>query len=757
MRLEIATDPFRLTCRWPDGTPFSEDDPALGMGIHTAPAPNHIPDTTRDPGHVRCAKRLAPGERILGAGERTAPLDRRGQRIIYWNTDPPQPHGPDTTAMYASIPFWLGLRQGRAYGIFLDSVWRAELDAGATTADTLTFGADGGDLTYYIFAGPTPAAVLARYADLTGHMPMPPRWALGYGQCRWSYYPEPQVRDIAARFRQGGIPCDHLWLDIDYMDGYRDFTFDPHRFPDPAAMLADLNAQGYKVVTIIDPGIKADPTDPTFHEGLERDYFIRNADGSLFIGVVWPGECVFPDFTRADVREWWGERQRVLLDAGVTAIWDDMNEPALTDRFVPDGATPRGTTLATDTMQHPDGYDGPIPHRALHNAYGMQMARATHEGLLRHRPDQRPFVLSRSGYAGVQRYAALWTGDNQSTWEHMRLAARMCLALGLSGVPFVGFDTGGFWLDATGPLLVRFTQLGSVFPFFRNHSALATKAQEPWAFGQPFETLIRDAIELRYRLLPYLYTVFAEAARTGAPIARPFAYAFPDEDTLATIEDQHLLGGDLLCAPVIEDNQPQRIVQFPRGAWRDWRTGERIVGPLRRRVDSPLDVLPLFVREGAILPLGPVMQFVGERPDDPITLAAYLGPEADSQATGSLYEDDGATPAYQRGSSRLTTFTASRTGTAISPLLRGEGLGERFTFIAAQPTGDYDAEPRDWLVELHLPFAAGPHDPRPTIAAASLDGRPLTGGEIVARRYETLIRIPLGRISAPFTMEVTLA
>ena len=378
MRLEVVPDPFRLTCSWPDGMIFAADEPDLRTGVVAPYGAGEIPAAAHPAGSVRCHKRLAPGERILGAGERTAPLDRRGQHLVFWNSDPPQPHGDDTRSMYASIPFWLGLRAGRAYGIFLDSAWRSDLDAGASRPDVLSFSVAGGDLTYYIFAGPTPAAILARYADLTGHMPLPPKWALGYGQSRWSYFPEVMVRHLAEQFRARRIPCDTLWLDIDYMDGYRVFTWSPRRFPDPARLMSDLGAAGFKVVTIVDPGVKADPTDATFREGLERDYFIRRPDGALFIGVVWPGESVFPDFTRAEVRHWWGERQRALLDPGVAAIWDDMNEPALNDRFVPGTETPHGSGMPPDALQRPDGYgDAPIPHRALHNIYGMQMARAT--------------------------------------------------------------------------------------------------------------------------------------------------------------------------------------------------------------------------------------------------------------------------------------------------------------------------------------------------------------------------------------------
>jgi alpha-glucosidase len=740
MSIEIATNPFRIGFRWPDGASFAEDDPALGMGIALAPGANDVPDQSAPAGSLRCAKRLAPGERVYGAGERTTPLDRRGEQIAFYNVDPPQPHDERTSLLYASIPFWMGVRDGRAYGIFLDSAWRSQLDAGASQSDVMIFGVAGGDLTYHVFAGPTPAAVLARYADLTGHAPLPPRWALGYGQSRWSYYPEAQARSVADEFRKRRLPCDSLWLDIDYMDGYRVFTWSERRFPDPASLTRDLAADGFKLVTIIDPGVKADPTDPTYQDGLAKDYFVRREDGSLFIGVVWPGESVFPDFSRADTRRWWGARHRELLEAGVAAIWDDMNEPSLTDRLVPGAGTPHGATMPGDALHWPDGpHSKPLRHEAFHNAYGMQMARATFEGLARLRPNARPFVLSRSGYAGVQRYAALWTGDNRSEWAHLRLAARMCLGLGMSGLPFVGFDSGGFWLDATGELLVRFTQLGAVFPFFRNHAALGTKAQEPWEYGVHVEALIRQALELRYQMLPYIYTAFAQSTRDGSPITRPLVYAWPEDTTLAEIEDEFLLGEALLIAPVLGEDQFRRPVSFPKGTWIDWYTGERFTGAARVDVDAPLDTLPIYARAGTIVPQGPVMQYVGELAEEPVTLRCYLG----ARATGALYEDDGVTPEYQRGAWRWTRFEAES----------GGGSPWKMT-LRAEAEGRFDPGAREYTIEVYHP--GPPFESEKATVTARLDGQPINGATLKRRRYDTLVRIPLGKVRAPFTLGVEI-
>jgi alpha-glucosidase len=748
--VDATLDPLRFSLRWPDGSVFAEHDSALGMGRVASPGASEPPSVTLPAGAARCHLRLAPGERIIGAGERAEPFDRRGARITFWNTDPPTPHSETTGAMYASIPFWSVARSdGRVWGVFMDSVARSDLDAGASDPGVMSFGVVSGDLTFYLLAGPTPADVLRQYTELTGRAPLPPRWALGYGQSRWSYYPDTHLREIASQFRARRIPCDHLWLDIDYMDGYRVFTWSPTRYLESARLLADLRAQGFKAITIIDPSVKADPTDPTFAEGVARDYFIRRPDGALFTGVVWPGESVFTDYTREDARAWWGERHKALTDTGVAGVWDDMNEPSLTDRLVPGAGTPHGTTMASDAVHRPDGPDGEgVPHARLHNAYGMLMARATREGLERLRPDERPFVLARAGYAGIQRYAALWTGDNESRWEHLRLAARMCLGLGMSGVSLVGFDTGGFWGDATGELLTRFTQLGALFPFFRNHSARDTQPQEPWALGQPFEAFIRQAIELRYRLLPYFYTLADEAARTGAPITRPMLYHWADDPTVAGLDDQFTLGADLLAAPAFTPDSRQRDVRLPAGVWRDWLTGQRYVGPVTARVDLPLDALPLLQRESSIIPLGPVMQYVGELETEELTLLCALGPESGAHAVGEVYQDDGASRASERGEWRRTTYYVERVGGRV--ILRAE-----------KPQGVYSAPPQPCTLALRLPRRdLAPSTPDPVVTALSLDGAPLDiAGQVTVqrRRYETVITVHLGAIPSPFTLDVALS
>jgi len=600
---------------------------------------------------------LHPDELIYGLGEKAFPLDRRGRRYSMWNTDP-QAYAPGAEPLYLNIPFYVSARPRRSYGVFYDNSFRASFDVGAARPDEISYWAEGGELRYYFFSGTSLAAVLERYTELTGRMRLPPLWALGYQQSRWSYYPEARVREIARLFRQQRIPCDALHLDIHYMRGYRCFTWDPQRFPDPAAMIADLHADGFKIVSMIDCGIKADPSYSVCSEGLAQGMFCAYPDGTPAGGPVWPGECYFPDFTSPRVRAWWGNLYAPLLEAGVDGIWNDMNEPTV--------IAPKGDTLA-GCVQHDWEGEG-SDHRKAHNVYGMEMARATTEGLLRLRPAERPFVFTRSGWAGVQRYATSWTADNQSTWEHLKLTMPMVMGLGLSGLAFTGPDIGGFQGGANGELLVRWMQLGAFLPFFRGHAALYSPNQEPWALGEPYTSLNRSAIELRYRLLPYLYTATWQSSQTGMPIVRPLAMAWPDDRRACALDDQFLCGDALLVAPVCQPGATAREVYLPAGSWYDFWTNERHDGPTALAVAAPLDRIPLFVRAGAILPLWPVMQHVGERPLDRLFLHAYAG-----DGKSWLYEDDGHSVAHRRGEYRVTSFECRALASGMSVVCERQG------------------------------------------------------------------------------------
>ncbi|MBV9232218.1 MAG: DUF5110 domain-containing protein, partial [Chloroflexi bacterium] len=522
----------------------------------------------------------------------------------------------------------------------------------------------GDSLVAYFFAGPTSADVMRQYSELTGHMPLPPRWSLGYHQCRWSYTTEQQVNDIAKQLRTRNHPCDAIWLDIDYMNGYRNFTWAPEAFPNPSQMTQQLHEQGLHLVTIIDPGTKIDEAYSIYQQGMQRDYFCRYQNGEVFKGKVWPGDCVFPDFSQSAVREWWGNLYQILLDQGVDGIWNDMNEPSLTNLFSKSTEQEEplhGKTMSDDVLHRaggdlPGGPDGPaVLHKFFHNAYGMEMARASYEGLLRLRPDSRPFVLSRAGTAGLQRYAALWTGDNSSVWEHIPLAIRMCLNVGMSGIPFVGADIGGFWDKSHGELLVRFAQFGALMPFCRNHNALHNPPQEPWAFGEPYESAYRKAIETRYQLMPYLYTLFREASTNGAPIMRPLYYHYPQDEQACDIETAFLVGANLLSAPIPEAGITSWDVYLPEGLWLDYWDGTEYPGGGWSKIPAPLERWPLLVRGNSIVPSGPLMQYVDQSPTDPLTFTCYM--TTDGEANYTLYEDDGNTHAYRGGAFALTSIS----------------------------------------------------------------------------------------------------
>ncbi len=527
----VELDPLRISFSDAHGT-FSADDPGLEIGDGSA---------------LRVRKARGEGERYFGCGERTGGLEKTGSHQLFWNIDPPEGHSASMNNLYTSIPFALSLRDGVARGLFVDYPGRSEMDLAKADPERIEATVSGA-LVYYVFAGPTPRRVLERYTELTGRIGMPPLWALGNHQSRWGYETADEIREIAAGFRERDIPCDVIHFDIEHMDGHRVFTWEPERFPDPRGLIEQLRADGFRVVCITDPGVKVDEGYELYTSGRERGLFCRDARGDEFRNVVWPGMCAFPDFTDPAAREWWGEHQASLLELGVSGVWCDMDEPAM---FVPDRAT------MPDDVAHRGGR----LHVEVHNAYGSAMARAAYEGMRRTQPERRPFVITRAGYAGLQKHAMQWTGDNSSWWEHLWMSMPQLQNLGLSGVAFCGVDVGGFFDDCHGELLARWTEFGVFQPFCRNHSCNGTAHQEPWAFGEPWESVCRDMIRLRMRLLPYLYGLFDEAARTGAPVLRPLLFEHPDDPATYTADDEFLLGDALLVAPdhAARDRAPPRL------------------------------------------------------------------------------------------------------------------------------------------------------------------------------------------------------
>jgi alpha-glucosidase len=670
--VEVTTGRIRFSD--PQGRAFSADAAAMEWGGEGSPG-------------VRITKRIESGEHFYGFGERGGLLEKTGRRLVNWTTDPARAHGPDVDPMYIAIPIYLSVRPGLAYGVFFNNTWRSHFDVGRDQPGALTMQAEGGEADYFVAYGPTPAEVLRELTSLLGRMPLPPRWALGHHQSRWSYMSADEVRELAAAYRARDLPCDVIHLDIDYMHGYRVFTWDPARFPNPQSLIANLRQDGFRAVTIIDPGVKADPHYAVYQQGLERDYFIRDADGAVAHGFVWPDDAVFADFTRPEVRTWWGDWQKVLVEAGVSGIWNDMNEPVVFDKPFSQGGGGVGT-LPLDAAQGPRSER--TTHAEVHNLFGYHMARASYEGLRRHLAE-RPFVLTRSGFAGIQRWSACWMGDNHSWWEHLEMAMPQLMNMGLSSVPFVGVDIGGFSDNCSGELLARWAQFGVFMPFCRNHSAMGTARHEPWMFGPHVEAIYRDYLRLRYRLLPYLYSLFWEAAQTGAPILRPLLYHFPDDSATYHLHDEAMLGPFLLAAPIYRPGQTHRAVYLPAGEWFDWHTNEKFTGPTTTLAHAPLERLPLYARAGAVLPMGGVGRNTEDSRPDPLTLQIYRG-----EGEFRLYEDDGRSFDYERGEWAVTHYRLQQDGTELrlkisaregryapparQVIVNLQGLGEAQTF-----------------------------------------------------------------------------
>src|SRR5256714_7546959 len=576
---------------------------------------------------IAATKKLGFEEHFYGLGEKAAHLDRRRAFFKNWNADTPA-YAEGTDPIYQTVPFYLGLQRGAAYGIFCDNSYRSYFDFGHSSQRYAAFAAEGGEMNYYFFWGPSIKKILGRYADLTGHMPLPPLWALGNQQSRWSYYPDTMVEEVAREYRRRDLPLDVIHLDIDYMQGYRVFTWDTRRFPNPKALSEKLGKQGVKLVTIVDPGVKYQPvaksaalitsTTPelepqdqryyVFEQGLQKNYFQKRKSGQLFIPKVWPGDSSFVDYTLTDARTWWGDLHRAYLDNGVSGIWNDMNEPS-------DFVDQTGRNQI-DVVSYDEGENS--THAKNRNVFALLMARATYEGLERLRPDRRPYVITRAAYAGVQRYSTMWTGDTNSTWESLALNIPMFTTLGLSGEPFVGSDVGGFVGRGNGELLVRSYQVSFVAPFCRNHKQIDGYDQEPWRFGKYYEDIIRKYLKLRYQLLPFLYTTIEEAHRTGVPLFRPLVLNYQDDLSTYNLDDQFMVGKDLLVAPILKPDVTRRLVYLPAGTWYDYWTNKRYGGGTTVNVEAPLETGPTFVRGGGGLPVGPSLNYVGEKPADPI-------------------------------------------------------------------------------------------------------------------------------------------
>ncbi len=616
LKLQINKSPLRFSFFTADGKPLSEDDNRFG--------------TNWQGERVITYRKLYADERFIGLGEKAGNLDRRGTSYFNWNTDAVD-YNNKSDPLYKTFPFFIGLHSGLTYGLFLDNTHKSYFDFGASTDDEMSwFGADGGDMNYYFFGAQGVAEIIKDYTWLTGRMEMPPLWSLGYQQCRWSYMSAKEVLNIAKTFRKKKIPADVMYCDIDYMDGFKIFTWNKKTFANPQAMMDELKAMGFHLVTIVDPGIKIEAGCKEYDEGIANDYFAKYPDGENYTGYVWPGRCHFPDFFRNDVRQWWGAAFTPLTDVGVDGFWNDMNEPAAWGQNIP-------WMVKFGNKYMPE----------VRNAYGMQMARATYEGTKKILGNKRPFVLTRAAYSGTQRYSAVWTGDNTGTEEHMLLGQRLVNSLGITGLSFTGVDIGGFSANPTPGLMVRWNSLGVYTPMYRNHAIKGSQMREPWEWGKVNEQIIKKDIEQRYKLLPYIYSGFYQSAQSGLPISRTLAIEYPFDEKVyfERFQNQFMFGDALLVAPT-ESDKLTTDVYLPKGDWYRLSTGEQLKGGKIVRVASPLTDLPVFVKAGAIIPMQSLTQSVAENGDGILQLHIWNGKQANEFV---YYEDDGSSYDYERG------------------------------------------------------------------------------------------------------------
>ncbi len=601
--------------------------------------------------------RVPEGTDLYGTGEVLGPLRRNGTDITLWNTDNYGYRSYDPRRLYQSHPWVLGVRpDGTAFGVIADSTYRGRLEL---TDDLIRFTFDGGPFPVLILEAPTPQDALRQLAALTGTSPLPPLWALGYQQSRWGYKDAAACLSIAKTMRERDIPCDVMWMDIDYMRGHRVFTFDPKGHPDPKGYMAALHDLGFKGVWMIDPALKHEPNAgyEAYDEADRLGLWVKRADGKTdYVGNVWPGPCKFPDFLRADVREWWAERnRRFVAENAIDGLWNDMNEPAVFGGL--------GHTMPADNLHggHAPGDFPPGSHLRYHNIYGLLMIQATRDGLLRAHPDRRPFVLTRANFLGGHRYGYTWTGDNLSTDAHMRLSVPMSLSLSLSGQPFSGPDLGGFGNHCTPELMRQWVGFGAFFPFCRNHAAHGTRSQEPWALGADAEAVFRTAIRRRYALMPYLYTALRATCADGSPFMAPVFFADPKDPTLRREEQAFMLGEDLIVVPTFA-----KAPALPKG---DWRVARVLRGDAS---EAAPDHARLLVRPGAAIPTVKPARNTADLDLADLRLLANPGP--DGVAVATLYEDAGDGFGHERGDFRLTRFTITFPKDGGEPAIAAEHL-----------------------------------------------------------------------------------
>ena len=617
---------------------------------------------------VNVAKALDKKEVLLGLGDKAGFIDKRGYEYKMWNSDVGAPHDEQLAAIYKSIPFYISKKtSGAVYGIFFDNSYKSVFNMGKNSPEYFFYAVDGGNLDYYFIGGDGIADIVGGYTYLTGTTPLPQRWTLGHHQSRWGYMDEEDMLGVAHNMRKYGIPCDAIHFDIDYMEQYKIFTWNTERYKDPAKTLKALKKDGFKTVTIIDPAIKLEKGYPVFDEGIKNGYFATDANGLPYVNAVWAGDSLFPDFGKKEVRTWWGNNLKFHTSLGVDGIWNDMNEPACSKGEIPD-----------DVIFHDE--NRAATHAEMHNVYAHNMDRATFEGL-KEQTGKRPFVITRACFAGTQKYATAWTGDNRSLWSHLRLVIPQLCSLGLCGMSFVGTDIGGFCCDTTPELLCRWVEAACFSPLFRNHSDKWARYQEPWRFGDEVVDIYRKFVKLRYAFIPYIYDLLFEGEKSGLPVMRPLALHYENDEKALRCNSEYLVGEKLLVAPVLEQGASERAVYLPRGEWYDMSSGKKFKGKKSIVANAPIDVCPMYAKAGAIFPSYGEMNYVGEKKLDTLIIKVFRG-----NGEYYHYEDNGEDYAYRKGEYNKYRFEITEDGVFRGSLVHN-GYKEKYKTFTVEFEG----------------------------------------------------------------------
>lgn len=622
VRVQIEKSPaFRVIFKNKEGEIINEDIKGDGFG------------TTFIGNEVSVYKKLQEGERFVGMGEALGNLDRRGTGVTLNNTDTYK-YGDPRLPMYVSVPFYMGIHHRQVYGMFYNNTYKSFFNFGSSTPDFTSVNMDGGDADYFYMYDSSIAKIIEHYTLLTGRIQLPPIWGMGYHQSRCSYYPQDRVEWIASSFRRKKIPLDCIVLDADYQQGYQPFRVNKERFPDMPALADKLAKMNIELTASVYPGVAIDSTYHSYMDGLKKDVFIKYSDGSLFTTEISPVKCYLPDYTNPVTRTWWKEKMKWLPDNGIHGYWNDMNEPAIEGSYLPDN-------LLFD-------FDGRKANALeAKNVYALEMARSSYEAALQNSPGRRPFILTRSGFAGVQRYAAVWSGDNTASDDGLLSSVLLNNQLGLSGISFCGHDIGGFIGDGSKQLYKRWIQVGVFSPFCRNHKGCGGPAGEPWAYDDEAEAISKTFIEFRYRLMPYIYSAFHEATETGLPVARSLCINYPYDTKVydRNYQYQFLFGDAMLVMPVT-GTEKIKSMYLPKGDWYNLYSDEKVAGENEFSAEVPVYKIPVYVKASAIIPLQTVVQSTKEKSSDTLFVHVYMGNEKN---TFTYYEDAGDGMSYKEG------------------------------------------------------------------------------------------------------------